>query len=219
MNVVTRFLPIGLAAILLGLATHPAAAQRLSREDAIRALQSGGYVLVMRHAPASLEAARGGGGGRGGFGGGSGFGGGRGGGGGPAPEPTEEALEQQSIEMLTGMRYAIWHFRIPVTAIYASPARSTREQAQEIPFAAIRSVDDLSLDAADSGWLAGKLTETPMAGGNTIIVTHSPNIANDLGIGNVAFGETLIVQPGNEPAVVGRIGLREWSVLAIELGS
>ena len=218
MNQLMRSLTIGLAATCVSLAALPVQAQRMSGEEVISALRNGGYVLVMRQAPASLEAAR-----IGGRGGGFGFGGGgRGGGargGGQAPEPTEAALERQSIEMLTGMRYAIWQFRIPIGAIYASPTRRTRQQAEEIPFAEITLVDDLGPDGANSGWLADKLTGMPMAGSNTIIVTHSENIENDLDVGSVGEGETLIVRPGDEPAVVGRLGLREWSVLAIELGS
>ena len=124
-----------------------------------------------------------------------------------------------SAAMLTGMRHAIWTFNIPVGAVYTSPTRRTREHAEEIPFVEITVVDELSLDEASSGWLAGKLAETPTGDSNTIIVTHSQNIENDLGIGNVGLGETLIVRPGEEPTVVGRLGLREWSVLAIELGS
>jgi len=215
MNDRPRSLGIALAATVLGLLSLPATAQRLSGEQVIDALTDGGYVLVMRHAPASLEAARSGARGGGGFG--FGGGGGRRGGGGPPPEPTEEALEPASIQMLTGMRHAIWHFGIPVDAIYTSPTRRTTEHANEIPFAAIAVVDELALEGANSGWLAGKLTEAPMAGSNTIIVTHSANIANDLGI-DAAEGETLIVRPGQNPTVVGRLGLREWSVLAIELG-
>ncbi|HEY5665745.1 MAG TPA: hypothetical protein VIV64_03415 [Gammaproteobacteria bacterium] len=214
MNQTTRSLAIGLTATILGAAATPAAAQRMSGQEAISALQNGGYVLVMREAPASLEAAR-----SSGRGGGFGFGGGgRRGGGAPAPEPTEEALEPMSAAMLTGMRHAIWTFDIRVGAIYTSPTRRTREHAEEVPFVEITVVDELSLDEADSGWLAGKLAETPTDDSNTIIVTHSPNIENDLGIGNVGLGETLIVRPGAEPEVVGRLGLREWSVLAIELG-
>lgn len=216
MNHLTGSLRIGLAAACLALVAQPAQAQRLTGEEAIDALQEGGYVLVMRHAPASLEAARGGGG-NGGFGGGGGRGGG-GFGGGDAPEPTEEALEEESKQMLTGLRHAIWHFEIPIGAVYASPARRTREHAEEVPFAEVMLVDELGLDAAGSGWLADKLTEMPAAGTNTIIVTHSTNIANDLDMDNVAEGETLIVRPGDDPAVVARLGLREWSVLAVELG-
>lgn len=206
----TRSLRIGLTLVLACLAA-PAMAQRMSGEEIIDALEDGGYVIVMRHASASLEAARSGGG-RGGFGGG-----GRGGRGDtPAPEPTEEALEQESKDMLTGMRYAIWHFQIPIGAIYASPTRRTREHAEEIPFTGITIVDELSLDDASSGWLAAKLKEAPMAGTNTIIVTHSPNIQSDMGMGVVAEGESLIVRPGPDPEIVGRLPLRDWSVLATE---
>lgn len=206
-------LRIGLAVAFLGLAVTPAHAQRLSGDEIIDALQDGGYVIVMRHAPASLEAARNrGGGGRGGFGGGRG-------GGEPPPEPTEEALEQSSIEMLTGMRYAIWHFQIPVGAIYASPTRRAREHAEEIPFVDIQIVDQLAGEAAGSGWLAGRLGQAPMQGSNTIVVTHSPNIQADVGIDAVAEGEALIVRPGANPEVVGRLTLREWSVLATESSS
>lgn len=216
MDKLRRSLRIGLAVAFLGLAVTPAHAQRLSGEEIIDALQDGGYVVVMRHAPASLEAARNraDGGGRGGFGGGRG-----GRGGAPPPEPTEEALEQSSIEMLTGMRYAIWHFQIPVGAIYASPTRRAREHAEEIPFVDIEIVDQLAGEAAGSGWLAGRLRQAPMQGSNTIVVTHSPNIRSDVGIDAVAEGEALIVRPGANPEVVGRLTLREWSVLATESSS
>jgi hypothetical protein len=211
---------IGLTIAVLGLAAQSAHAQPLTGEDLISALQEGGYVLVMRHGPASLEAARGGGRGGGGFGFGGG-GGGRGGrGGGQAPpEPTEEALEQESIQMLTGMRHAIWTFDIPIGAVYTSPARRTVQHAEELPFAEIMVVDELVGASAGSGWLADKLTEATMAGANTLIVTHSPNIRNDLGMSDISEGETLIVRPGDDPTVVGRMGLREWSELAIEFGN
>jgi len=210
----TGSLRIGMILALACLAAQPALAQRMSGEEIISALENGGYVIVMRHAASSLDAAR-----ATGRGGGFGFGGGRGGrGDAPPPEPTEEALEQQSKDMLTGMRYAIWHFQIPIGAVYASPTRRTREHAEELPFADITIVDDLDQDRSGSGWLAAKLREAPMAGTNSIIVTHSPNIESDLGMNNVAEGDSLIVRPGPSPEVVGRLGLREWSVLATEDG-
>lgn len=216
MHKLTYAIRIGLAIAVFGLAAQSAQAQRMSGEEIVSALQQGGYVLVMRHGAASLDAARGGGGGGGGFG--FGGGGGRGGpGGAQAPEPTEEALVPEAVQLLTGMRHAIWAFEIPIGEIYASPARRTREHAEELPFADIMLIDELGLDAADSGWLGNKLTEPPMAETNTLIVTHSTNIANDLGMSEVGEGETLIVRPGDDPAVVGRLSLREWSVLAVEL--
>jgi hypothetical protein len=210
----SRALVLGATVTVLGLLTQPVGAQRLGGEQLIRALQDGGYVLVMRHAPAAIPTAPPpGAGGRGGFGGG------RGGRGGPPADagPPQEELTNDSINMLIGTRHAFWHFKIPVAAIYASPTRRTMQQAGEVPFAAITSVDELSLDNAASGWLAAKLKEPPMAHENTIIVTHSTNIANDLNMPNVAEGETLVVRPGPNPTVVGRIGLREWSELAVTL--
>jgi hypothetical protein len=211
MKTLTGSVRIGLVLSLGLIAAQSAQAQRLSGEEAIRALQQGGYVLVMNQAPASLEAARSNRGGGGGFGGGGRRGGGA------APEPTDEALEQQSIEMLTGMRHAIWVFDIPVGSIYAGSARATRQHADEIPFTAIMSLDELDGEAAGSGWLTDKLGEPAMAGTNSIIVTHADNIESALGLGNVPAGETLIVRPGDNPEIVSRLGLREWSRLAIEL--
>jgi hypothetical protein len=121
--------------------------------------------------------------------------------------------------MLTGMRYAVWHFQIPIGAIYSSPTPRAREHAEEIRFVEVEIVDELAGEAASSGWLADELRDTPMSGANTIIVTHSPNIRSDLGIDAVAEGEALIVRPGPDPEVVGRLTLREWSVLATEASS
>ena len=245
MKIVTQSLGIGAAVAALGLLAQPAGAQdRLGGEELIRALQEGGYVLVMRHAPAAVPTtpAGGGRGGRGGFGGGGGRGGGGGGfggggppgGGGAAPgggapgagapaataapaAPREAELTADSLNLMIGERHAFWHFKIPVESIYASPARRTMQHAGEVPFAAITSVPELAIDGASSGWLADNLTEPTTPGENRIIVTHSPNIANDVPMPNVAEGETLVIRPGDPPAVIGRIGLREWSELAIAL--
>jgi hypothetical protein len=232
MKKVSHSFAIGATLAAIGLLAQPAAAQnRLSGEALIRALQEGGYVLVMRHAPAAVPTTPVGGGGRGGRGGGGGgFGGGGGrgapgggvpGGGAPAdaapPAPREEELTPDSLNMLIGARHAFWYFNIPVEAVYTSPARRTHQHAEEVPFATVTDIPELGLDAAGSGWLAANLKEAPSAGENRIVVTHSTNIANDLDLPNVAEGETLVVRPGAEPAVVGRIALREWSTLAIEL--
>jgi hypothetical protein len=257
MKKLTQSLGIGATLAAFGLLAQPAEAQgRLSGENLMRALQEGGYVLVMRHAPAAVPTAPAGGGrgGRGGFGGGGGGRGGGGGGGAPGagappgtgapgggapaaaggppgagapggaapanaapPAPREEELTADSLNMLIGVRHAFWYFKIPVEAIHASPARRTMQHAGEVPFAAITEVPDLAIDGAGSGWLAAHLEEPTSRGETRIVVTHSPNIANDLDISNAAEGETFVVSPGADPAVVGRIGLREWSELAIEL--
>jgi hypothetical protein len=219
----TRSLTIGVAIAALGLAGQSVQAQRMSGEQAIRALQDGGYLIVMSqaHAEVPTPGAGGRGGGRGGFGGGGG--GGRGGGGGgargggaPAGDPVPQ-LTTDSENLLIGARHAIWHFKIPVAAVYSSPARAAVQHAGEVPFAEVAEVAGLAEGSADSGWLAAKLLEPPMAGANAIVVTHPANIQGDLGVGNVGDGETFVVRPGPSPEVLARFGLREWSVLAIEL--
>jgi hypothetical protein len=210
MKQLTRSLWIGAAIASVGLVAQTAQAQRMSGEALIRALQDGGYVLVMRQAPAAVPTGRAGGG-RGGFGGG-------GRGGAPVdtgPRPPE--LTEDSLNLLIGARHAFWYFKIPVGAIYTSPAGPAAQHAGEVPFADITEIAELDESSAGSGWLASKLKEMPMAGSNTIIVTHAANITRDLGTSNVAEGETLVVRPGATPAVVGRMNLRDWSVQAIEL--
>lgn len=221
MKQLTRSLTIGVAIAAAGLAGQSAEAQRLSGEQAIRALQEGGYVIVMSQAPAEVPTPGAGGrGGRGGFGGGGGrggFGGGGGGrGGAPAGDPVP-VLTTDSENLLIGARHAIWHFKIPVAAVYTSPTRAAVQHAGEVPFAEIAEVAGLAEGSSDSGWLAAKLMEPAMAGQNAIVVTHPANISADLGISSVDDGETFVVRPGPNPEVVARFGLREWSVLAIEL--
>jgi hypothetical protein len=204
----TRSLAAVAAIAALGLFGEASLAQRLSGEESIRALQDGGYVIVMNEAPTEMRQP-GRGGGRGGFGG---RGGGGGGGGEPVPMLTTDAEN-----MLIGARHAIWYFEIPIGAVYTSPAGPASAQAGEVPFAEIAEVAGLAEGSADSGWLESKLMEAPMQGSNSIIVTHAANIASAVGVDNLDAGDTLIVRPGAEPTVVGRFGLREWSVLAIEL--
>jgi hypothetical protein len=213
----TRSLVVGIGLASLGLLGQTAQAQRMSGEQLIRALQDGGYVIVMNQAHAEIpQPGAQGRGGRGGFGrgGGGGFGGGRGGA--PAGDPVP-MLTTDSQNMLIGTRHAIWYFKIPIAAVYTSPVPAAVQEAGEVPFAEIAEVAGLSDNSADSGWLAAKLREAPMAGENSIVVTHAPNIQADLGIGNLADGEAIIVRPGASPTVVGRLGLREWSILSIDL--
>lgn len=209
----TRSLAAVATAAALGLLGEAALAQRLSGEESIRALQDGGYVIVMNEAPTEMRQP-GRGGGRGGFGGGGGRGGFGGGGGGGEPVPM---LTTDAENMLIGARHAIWYLEIPIAAVYTSPAGPASAQAGEVPFAEIAEVAGLAEGSADSGWLAAKLMEAPMDGSNAIVVTHAANIAAAVGVDNLDAGDTLIVRPGDEPTVVGRLGLREWSVLAIEL--
>jgi hypothetical protein len=66
---------------------------------------------------------------------------------------------------------------------------------------------------AQAIWLRARVTQAPRAG-NTILVTHGPNLARafpDWGAG-VSEGETVVFRPDgkNGTAVVGRIKINEW---------
>lgn len=216
MHRLTRTFATAGAAAALGLISQPAPAQQLAGEDLIRELQSGGYILVMNTAPSAIpEPGAQGQGGRGGFGGGRG---GRGGppGGTPAGDPVPQ-LTAEAEAMLVGTRHAIWHFRIPIGAVLASPVPAATQHAGEVPFVDVAQVAGLGDTSADSGWLEARLSAVPTHGKNEIVVTHAPNIESALGIVDINEGETVIVRPGDNHEVVGRMSLRQWSVLAIDL--
>lgn len=218
MKNLTKSVGICVSLAVACLLAHPAEAQRLGGEELIEAIRDGGYYLVMRHASAAVPTGGGGGrGGFGGFGGGGGrggFGGGRGGAEAPVDVEREPELTEESVGLLTGARHAFIAFKIPVEAIYTSPTRRAAQHAEELPFTEITEVEALG-SGMSPDWLAARVREAPAGGGNTIIVTHAPIITGALDIATVDEGETLVVEPGG--AVVGRLDLREWSVLAVEL--
>jgi phosphohistidine phosphatase SixA len=65
---------------------------------------------------------------------------------------------------------------------------------------------------AQAAWLRTRVTQKPGTG-NTIVVTHNPNLARafpEWG-STVAQGETVVVRPdGTGIAVLGRIKMDEW---------
>jgi len=185
-----------------------AQAQSLSGDALVAALRGGGYVLVMRHASASVPQRPG-----------PGFGGGGGarGGGGPLPEAQ---LDEMGIGLVTGMRFAFRELGIPVGDTLTSPTLRTRQQAQNFGFGDVRIVEELGNeamqpDAARSAWLAAKAAESPRPGTNTVIVTHGPNITGAFKLADVAEGETIVIRPGATPTVVARVPIAEWPRLAL----
>lgn len=192
----------------------PGQAQELSGQALVDALRGGGYVLVMRHASASVPQGRGGFGGRGGP-----PGGGRGGP--PGGGDREPELDDAGVAMVTGMRFAFRELKIPVGDLLTSPTLRTQQEARQFGFGDVHVMDELGTEAmqsdpARSAWLAAKAAESPRPGTNTVIITHGPNITGAFHIGSIEVGETLIVRPGSNGAtVVGRVPIAEWSKLAI----
>jgi phosphohistidine phosphatase SixA len=205
------FLTAGALACLA--ATAGAQAQQLSGQALVDALREGGYVIVQRHASASIPPARGGRGG---------FGGGRGGGarGGPDGGDREPQLDDNGIAMVTGMRYAFRTLKIPVGDVLTSPTQRAQQHARHFGFGNVHVVEELGTDAmqsdpARSEWLRKRAAQAPPAGTNTVIITHGPNITGAFGISEIAEGEALIIRPGNRATIVGRLPIEEWSKLAV----
>lgn len=199
-------------AALTGFVTAPAHAQELSGEALVEALRGGGYVLVMRHASASVPERRG-----------PGFGGppgGAPGGGGAGAAEREPELDDHGIGGVTGMRHAFRELEIPVGDVLTSPTLRARQHVRHFGFGdehvvAELGTDDMQPSSARSAWLAAKAAESPRPGTNTVIVTHAPNIRGALDVAEIDEGEALVVQPGATAVIVARVPIEEWAKLAV----
>jgi phosphohistidine phosphatase SixA len=177
-------------------------AQSLSPETLIRALQDGGYVLVMRHASSPREA--------------------------PTSDTAnadnvkrERQLDEAGRKGAMAMGDAIRTLRIPIGSVLTSPTYRAMETVKLARLASPTPVPELGdagqsmqgVPEAQAAWLRARVLEVPRSG-NTIIVTHQPNLARafpDWG-STVADGETVVLRPDTKGgfSVVGRIAIEEW---------
>ena len=189
------------------LAAGTAQAQPLSGATLVRALDQGGYIILMRHASA------------------------------PATPPTadnaerdntglERQLDQTGRNSAQTMGRAIKTLGIPVGVVWSSP---TYRAQQTVRLAGLPN-PTTAVELGDAGqsmrpvaksqteWLQAKLGETPRAGTNTVIVTQYPNIMDAFGqnASGLSDGEALIVRPGGagEEEIVGRVKIDEWATFA-----
>jgi phosphohistidine phosphatase SixA len=182
-----------------------ASAQQLAGMALAGALRGGGYVLVMRHASSPREA--------------------------PSREtanPDNTKLERQLDETgRTGARSmgnAFRALKIPVGDLFTSPTYRAQETVRLAQFPNPVPVIELGdggqsmqgISEAQAAWLKQKAS-TAVRAGNTIVVTHLPNLTRafpDWG-GSVADGETVVLRPDGSggAAVVGRIRIEEWAQL------
>jgi phosphohistidine phosphatase SixA len=183
-------------------------AQSLSGKNLVAALQGGGYVILMRHAssprtPPDTAHAQ------------------------PDNVTHERQLDDEGHSTARAMGAALRQLRIPIGQVLSSPtdrALETIRLAQLGTPKVDAQLGDLgqSMQADFSGtratWLRQKVAQKPPASGNTIIVTHFPNI-NEAFAGYAAGlgdGEALIFHPdGHGPAAfVGRVKIQQWPQLA-----
>jgi phosphohistidine phosphatase SixA len=199
----SRFRPTLTAlAIVIGLPASASLGAQTQMPDQLAAqLRQGGYVLVVRHAssPGTLptkEQAR------------------------PGNNTLERQLDDAGRRDAAAMGDALRTLQIPIGTVLTSPAYRARETARMARLDA-KTANELSdngqsmegVTETQAAWLRTKAAERP-ATGNTVLVTHQPNVARAFpgwGAG-VQQGETVVLRPDGNGGftVAGRIPIREW---------
>ena len=180
-------------------------AQTLSGGALVKALEKGGYVIVMRHASSPREV--------------------------PDKEHAnpdntkpERQLDAEGRATATAMGKALKDLKIPIGEVLSSPTYRALETVRYAQFGKAQPFAELGDNgqsmqggtAAQAAWLQKRVTQFP-AGTNTILVTHLPNLTGafpQLAQG-MADGEALIFGPDGKggATLVGRVKIDEWSKL------
>lgn len=174
-----------------------ASAQALSGAALVSALQRGGYVLVMRHArspqvPPTRQAAD------------------------PGNTTLERQLDDAGREGAGAMGRALRALRVPLGEVATSPAFRARQTAELAGLTGAQVIVELGdngqsmqgVTEAQGVWLRDRAGR-PAASTNTLLITHSPNLARAFpDLGTVADGEVIIFGPAGRLA--GRVRIEEW---------
>lgn len=177
-------------------------AQAAPLDQILGQLRQGGLVLVMRHASAPRET--------------------------PTREQSdpgnvnlERQLDQRGRDEAVAMGKAIKAFHIPIGTVLTSPTYRARQTVQLAGLPSPTSVGELGdggqsmqgVTESQAAWLRNVVTQSPKLG-NTIVVTHQPNLARafpEWG-SSVADGEVVIVRPDGRGgiSIIARIPISEW---------
>jgi phosphohistidine phosphatase SixA len=178
-----------------------APAQTLSGEALVKALQRGGYVIVMRHTSSPREA--------------------------PDKQAAnadnvrvERQLDEAGRTTATAMGKALRYLKIPVGDVLASPTYRALETVKYAQLGNARTYPELGDNGqsmqggteAQAAWLRKRVTQFP-SGSNTILVTHFPNIRDAFPqASGVDDGEALIFGPDGKggAALLARIKIEQW---------
>jgi len=188
----------GVALMLLTGSVH---AQALKGDALVKALQRGGYVIVMRHTSSPREvpdkkAAN------------------------PDNTKPERQLDEEGRTTATAMGKALRDLKIPVGEVFTSPTYRALETVKYAQLGKPQPVVELGDNGqsmqggteAQAAWLRKKVTQFP-TGTDTILVTHFPNIRGAFPqLTDVADGEALVYGPDGKggAALVGRVKIEEW---------
>lgn len=181
------------------------AAQSLSNDTLVAALQKGGYVIVMRHASSPRQT---------------------------PDEKTanpdnvnrERQLDEAGRASAAGMGNALRQLKIPIGAVFSSPTYRALETARLAQFPTPITVTELgengqsmgAVTDTQSAWLQKKITELPK-GTNTIVITHFPNMTKAFPqwTAGLADGEALVFGPDGKGGVtmLDRVKIEDWPKL------
>jgi phosphohistidine phosphatase SixA len=185
-------------AVLLAGVAH---AQTLEGEARVKALQKGGYVIVMRHTSSPREVP-----------------------GAKTANPDNTKPERQLDEVgrstATAMGKALRDLKITIGEVFTSPTYRALETVKYAQLGTPKPVAELGENGqsmqggteAQAVWLRNAVKKFP-AGKNTILVTHLPNIRGAFPeMADVADGEALVYGPDGKggAALVARIKIEEW---------
>lgn len=184
--------------------------QALSGEALVRALQRGGYILVVRHASSPRE----------------------------APDAAtanadnvnrERQLDQNGRATATAMGAALRALHIPIGEVLTSPTYRARETARLAELPDPHPQTELGdggqsmqgVAPLQTKWLSQRVTRFPH-GANAVLVTHAPNMlaAFPQWTSGLADGETLVLGPDGKggTTLVARIKIEDWPRLENEGG-
>lgn len=197
----TKVALLGVCGLLAGMIS---AAATPPQPELFKALRQGGFVLVMRHAsspaqPPDRQAAD------------------------PENIALERQLDEKGRETAKAMGQAFKARHIPVGEIYSSPTYRARETIKLAGFGTPKLVPELGDQGhsmarlegkGPAAWLQAKVAEKP-TNGNTLIVTHMPNIAAAFpeAAAGLQDGETLIFKPDGHGhrTIVAKVPIQDWS--------
>jgi phosphohistidine phosphatase SixA len=171
----------------------------------LKALQQGGYVIVMRHAGSPREA--------------------------PGQQTAnpdnvnrERQLDAEGRASATAMGKALRDLKIPIGEVLSSPTYRALETVKYAKLGEAKPFVELGDNGqsmqggtpAQAAWLQKRVAQFP-TGTNTIIVTHFPNLTAafpQMATG-VADGESLVFGPDGKggATLIARVKIEDWPTL------
>ena len=134
----------------------------------------------------------------------------------------ERQLDEAGRSTAKAMGEALRSLAIPIGQVYTSPTYRARETVRLLALKDAMPIEELgdagrSMQAAGDAqaeWLQKTAARTPM--GNTLVITHQPNIARAFPTASdIADGETLVFHPDGKGGtmLVARVKIEEWARL------